>query len=373
MSDDLRALRDRIRAIDDQILSLVRERVEVAKSIGAIKTSAGLPIKDYQVEKDVLARARQRAQDIGLYEELATDLSKLLIRYAVIAQDEFRQQQAVNPTMPPSQILIAGGLGRMGRWLAEFFASFGHEVSLFDPQGVSTALSTPAQMVDDFGAAARAADIIVLSTPISATADMIEQLIPLQPHALIFDICSLKSPLLNSIAKAQAAGLRIASVHPMFGPQVEVLADRNIVICDCGDAQSATAARTLFERTSARLVSMPIADHDHLMSGVLGLSHLCNLVFGDALMRSGIAFERLVEVASTTFRAQLAVTVPVVNENADLYYEIQSENAHMPGILDAFAEAFAAYRTAISRHDKASFVQLMQQSRQGLTQSEPTS
>lgn len=370
MSDELRALRERIRAIDDQILSLVKERVEVAKSIGAIKTAAGLPIKDYQVEKEVLARTCQRAQDIGLYEDLAADLSKILIRYAVIAQDEFRQQQSISLTTPPSQILIAGGLGRMGLWLAEFFVSFGHEVSLFDPHGVATDLPSSSRLVDDLGRAATAADVIVLSTPISATAGLIEQLIPLRPKGLIFDICSLKSPLLSAIAKAQASGLKIASVHPMFGPQVEVLADRNIVICDCGDSSSTAATRALFERTSAKLVSMPISEHDQLMSGVLGLSHLCNLVFGDALMRSGIAFERLVEVASTTFRAQLAVTVPVVNENADLYYEIQTENAHMAPVLDAFAAAFAAYRHAITQQDRAGFVRLMEQSRQGLRANE---
>lgn len=364
MTSDLKQLRERIRTLDDQLLGLVKERLEVARAIGAVKMASGLPIKDYKVEKDVLARAAQRARELDLYEELATDLSKLLIRYSVQAQDEYHHRQSVGAATRPSRILIAGGLGRMGAWLAEFFDSFGHEVTLYEPSDTPRGGASPSHpLTSALEPALQRADIVVLSAPISETAALIDRLTTARPRGLVFDICSLKSPLVAAIERARHAGLRIASVHPMFGPKVEVLADRNIVVCDCGDAKSAAEARSLFESTSARLVTMPLAEHDKLMSCVLGLSHLSSLVFGRALATSGLAYERLAEVASTTFRAQLGVTVPVVNENPDLYYEIQVENDYTGAILDSLAQALAAFRGAIEGGHREGFKALMEESR----------
>ena len=366
MSDELKLLRERIRSLDDQLLALVKERLEVARAIGAVKVAAGLPIKDYKVEKDVLARATQKARELGLYEELATDLSKLLIRYAVNAQDEFKQRQTVGRATQPSRILIAGGLGRMGRWLADFFDSFGHQISLYEPRNHTLPASSSHEVHTDLEAAAHACDVIVLSTPISETPALIDRLTKARIRGLVFDICSLKSPLLAAIGRARRAGQQIASVHPMFGPQVEVLADRNIVICDCGDAASTAAAQRLFENTSAKLVHMQVDEHDRMMSCVLGLSHLSNLVFGEAIATSGIGFEALRAVASTTFSAQLGVTTPVVNENPDLYYEIQVANTHTTAMIATFEQAFKAYRQAIEDEDREAFGHLMLASRQYL-------
>jgi chorismate mutase/prephenate dehydrogenase len=363
VADDLKHLRERIRTLDDQLLGLVKERLEVARAIGAVKMAAGLPIKDYKVEKDVLARAAQRARELDLYEELATDLSKLLIRYSVQAQDEYHHRQSAGAATRPSRILIAGGLGRMGGWLAEFFDSFGHEVTLYEPADTPRGAAASHPLTSALEPALQQADVVVLAAPISETAALIDRLTTTRPRGLVFDICSLKSPLVAAIERARQAGLRIASVHPMFGPRVEVLADRNIVVCDCGDAKSAAEARSLFESTSARLVTMPLAEHDKLMSCVLGLSHLSSLIFGRALATSGLAYERLAEVASTTFRAQLGVTIPVVNENPDLYYEIQVENDHTGAILDSLAQAFSAYRGAIEGEHRAGFKAMMDESR----------
>jgi chorismate mutase/prephenate dehydrogenase len=364
VADDLKHLRERIRALDDQLLGLVKERLELARAIGAVKLASGLPIKDYKVEKDVLARAAQRARELDLYEELATDLSKLLIRYSVQAQDEYHHRQSARGATRPSRILIAGGLGRMGGWLAEFFDSFGHEVSLYEPDAVAPGAAPPSHpLTIALEPALEQADVVVLAAPISETAPLIDRLTIAKPRGLIFDICSLKSPLVAAIERARKAGLRIASVHPMFGPKVEVLADRNIVVCDCGDGAAAAEARALFESTSARLVTMPLSEHDKLMSCVLGLSHMASLIFGRALATSGLAYERLAEVASTTFRAQLGVTIPVVNENPDLYYEIQVENDHTAAILDSLSQAFAVYRGVIEGEDRAAFKAMMEESR----------
>jgi chorismate mutase / prephenate dehydrogenase len=112
----LKDLREAVRSLDDQILGLMAKRLEVARAIGRVKADQNLPIKDYKVEKDVIERARAKARELGMYEAFAEDVSRLLIRYAVTAQDEFRRQRQAPGITPARKILIVGGRGRMGLW-----------------------------------------------------------------------------------------------------------------------------------------------------------------------------------------------------------------------------------------------------------------
>lgn len=370
MTDDrkhMKTLRLKIRDLDDQIFTLVARRLDLARGIGAIKVKHGLPIKDYKVEKEVVDLAAERAKSLGLHDKMAEELAHLLIRYAVSAQDEFRAKSGKASQTKASRILIAGGRGRMGLWLSDFFDSLGHEVLHFD-----TNAPQPSEvhdqdyrypLVQNFVAAAQASDIVVLATPISATPALIDLLTQSQVKALCFDICSLKTPLLASIQRAIAMGLRIASIHPMFGPQVELLAGHNIIVCDAGHSAAASAIRDLFADTSARLVDLSLEQHDQVMSYVLGLSHITNLLFASTLANSGLSFGSLQQAASTTFTAQLQVTRPVTRENSNLYYEIQAENRFTPAMLTALQSELEALTRAITAQNKQLFLTRMEQGR----------
>ena len=357
--EELAKLREQVRAVDERFYQLAAERLALARKIGAVKKAAHLPIKDYQTEKDVLERSRLKALEFGLPRSMGEDLAGLLIRYAVQAQDESHRQIDRAHSAPAQQVLIAGGQGRMGLWLSEFFASFGHHVTHYTPQQVATAGPLRYPLVHDLTAAAQHAGIIVLAAPITATPKLIDQLGDTNTKALVFDICSLKTPLIASIERAQAKGLAIGSVHPMFGPNVDVLAGSNIVLCDHGNAATLGRLRSLFSMTTANLHTVPLAKHDRLMGYVLGLSHLTNLVFAEALTRSGEGFSELNQVASTTFQSQLRLALPVVHENEHLYYEIQVENSFTPQLLQLLQTALQRYGAAISNRDEAAFCQLM--------------
>jgi chorismate mutase/prephenate dehydrogenase len=251
--------------------------------------------------------------------------------------------------------------------MTEFFESFGHDVSHLDradaPEAPQTLHTDPAR--------ASAYDVVVLSTPISATPALLEALTAARSKALIFDICSLKTPLIPALEAAAQAGLLVTSVHPMFGPGAEVLAGRNIIVCRVGDsgpaAEATAAARAFFADTTASVIEIPLRRHDELMSYVLGLSHLTNLAFAEALAGSGRTFSELRAVASTTFTAQLDVTVPVAGEHQDLYYEIQAENRHTPHVVSAMKKALDDYAATVAGGDRAAFRALMERGRSYLT------
>ena len=54
---------------------------------------------------------------------------------------------------------------------------------------------------------------------------------------------SLKSPLRGGLMALRSLGCRVTSVHPMFGPDTELLSGRHVVFVDLGDAGALQAAR----------------------------------------------------------------------------------------------------------------------------------
>ena len=62
-------LRDQIRGIDDELLTLVRKRLEVARRVADAKRDAGLPVLDPAREAAVVRYAGEFAREHGLVEE----------------------------------------------------------------------------------------------------------------------------------------------------------------------------------------------------------------------------------------------------------------------------------------------------------------
>jgi len=350
---ELNVLRVQIRQVDEELLGLMARRQALAKSVGETKLKHGLPIKDYGTEKSIIENTRRRAKELGLYEDTAEAIMKTLIQHSCQVQEEYHGQARAKSQGSRKSVAIVGGAGQMGQWLGRFFESFGHEIHNFDSKQGTGRLEDIAAM----------AQVIVLATPISATPKVLEELIKLKPQGLVFDVCSLKSPLIGAIEAAKRAGLKIASVHPMFGPSAQWLAGRNILVCDAGNEAATNEAHALFQESSANLVRLPLEKHDELMGYVLGLSHLSSLVFASALEKSGIDFSELRKMGSTTFNAQAQLTETVVAENQDLYFEIQNENGHTPDVLRGMKQAVDEYAKVVHAKDRVGFKRLMDNSR----------
>ncbi len=64
--DELTALRKKIDTTDKQILKLLAERVEIARTIGVTKKANKLPVHDHARENEVYTRIREQAARLGL-------------------------------------------------------------------------------------------------------------------------------------------------------------------------------------------------------------------------------------------------------------------------------------------------------------------
>jgi chorismate mutase/prephenate dehydrogenase len=312
-----------IEALDRRILHLICERLDLARQIGELKQSSGIPLRNFKVEAEVYQRFSEASRLLGLDEDLGRDLATFLIGKAVeeqaVQRDTVYQGNAL-------RTLVVGGKGGMGRWIARFLRGQGHRVTINDPDPAETDFIE----ADELGAAAVESDLIVVAVPMSACPDVLQSLAQLELKGVVAEMCSLKGHLSPLVDQLRDDGLRLVSFHPLFGPDVRMLSGRTIVFCNEGRAKDLDVVRALFAETSARLVDMSSEEHDRRMGLVLGLTHLANLVFARAISHSSIGAAELSEVAGVTFTKQLATTCEVTGENPGLYFEIQALNHLTP-------------------------------------------
>ena len=202
-------------------------------------------------------------------------------------------------------------------------------------------------------------DFIVVAASLHASGEILQALAERKPVGIVFDIGSLKSPLRSGLLALRDAGVNVSSLHPMFGPDTELLTGRHVIVVDVGVPAANAAVRELFQSTMAIQVDMELDRHDRLIAYVLGLSHALNIAFFTALAESGEAAPRLATLSSTTFDAQLGVAAKVAQEHPDLYFEIQTLNDYSTESLAALLYAVERLRSVVRANDLDGFRALM--------------
>lgn len=350
--DDLRTNLDKI---DRQIIKLVAERQINVDKIGSVKMLTNSPIRNYRREKEVINNIRQTAKELNIDENIAHKIFTHIIE-ASLAQQESNKLHESNYGSN-KKVLIIGGNGKMGLWFASFLASQGFQIEIDDIEPARHKY----QQIDDFRKTTLNHDFIIVATPIQKTAAILMELADLSPTGIILDISSIKSPLEKSFKKLISNGCRAASIHPMFGPDVQLLSNRHVIFINVGNAEAINTIKQLFEPTMAERIDLTLEDHDRLIAYILGLSHIQNLIFATALSESGQAAELLKKLSSTTFDAQLAIAKNLSRENPHLYFEIQSLNPHSHSVHQNLTEITERLIKIIDQNNEKNFVSLMQQ------------
>lgn len=346
-ADRLDGARRRIEALDADLVRLAAERVAAAREAGRAKAELGQPTVDFARERAVLERARQAAADAGLDAGVAEDLLMRLIVASTTRQETDRVAAA--GLGAGKTAVVVGGAGRLGGWLTAFLRSTGHDTFVLDP-------AAPAQL-DAARRQLRSAGLVLVAVPPSEAARLYDAWAADPPRGVVADVCSVKAPLLGALRRLAAAGVHVASFHPMFGPSAAVLRDCDVVLCRTGDAVAEQAVRDLFAPTSARLVEVGLEEHDRLMADVLSLAHAAAIAVATSLPGAPVA-------QSTTYRRLRDVAASVVRESPQVYYEIQAGNPHSLDAIDRLAANLARLRASIAAKDADSFAALLAEGRQ---------
>jgi chorismate mutase / prephenate dehydrogenase len=348
-------LRHHLDELDEQLLRIVADRQRTSREIARVKRATGFPTRDYGREREVILTARQQAARFAVSPDLAETFMRLLIRSSLTTQEQ--ASVVAHGAGSGQRALVIGGAGKMGAWFAAFLGSQGFDVEIADPRATGEAFRS----IPDWKQSALTHDFIVVAAPLGATNEILQQLAERRPPGVVLDLGSLKSPLRAGLTALRNAGVAVTSIHPMFGPNTELLSGRHVIFIDLGSAEALARTRTLFAPTMAEQVVMGLDEHDRLIAYVLGLSHALNIAFFTALAESGEAAPRLVQLSSTTFDAQFDIASNVAEESPELYYEIQRLNDFGAESLDALARAVDAVRSAVLAGDQARFTALMRQ------------
>ncbi len=347
--------RRRIREVDDEILELVARRLQLAHTIGEEKKKRHLPIQDFKIEKAVVDRAAEVCRTLGIDEGIGEAVMQPLIRHAVKVQETDRVRAA--SAGGGKRVLIIGGAGHMGRWFADFLSSQGHQITILDPAGPVGDYESATEVED----AVEQADVAIIATPPSVTSSILDDIGTTRTQAVIFDVCSLKTPIRGSLESLADRGFQVASIHPMFGPDTDLLSGRHVIVCSLGHERAVQAVRSFFSETCASLVEMTLDEHDHLVAYVLGLSHAINILFNDVLAHSDEELPRVLQVSSVTFDRQFAVASQLASENPNLYYEIQALNHYTPDLIASLEKSLARFTKNVQRKDRGGFVTMMRE------------
>jgi len=346
VEQDLESLRDRIRDIDREMVALAAERVRLARQVGEIKRAQKRSTVDYAQERVVLERARDAARSHGLDSAVAEDMVARLIRASVTVQEE--DSLRVAGTGAGKTALIVGGAGRMGRWMGRFLEAQGYTIGVLDPMATAAENEWGRERL-------HSADVVICATPPGATASLYGEWSRKPPSGVVADIASIKTPLVGPIRRLQRAGGRIASIHPMFGPDIALLRDADVVICDTDDEEATSAVEALFRPTTARLVRIALADHDRIMADLLSLAHATTIAFALSLP------EEEHPVRSTTFQALEGLAAEVVRESPEVYYEIQADNPCSASAIEKLRGALDRITAVVAARSPESFGKLLEE------------
>jgi chorismate mutase/prephenate dehydrogenase len=361
---ELPRLREAIAEVDRALLELLRRRMELASQVGEVKAAAGAPVVVRDVEDRVLTRARQHAELCEVSPEVMEAI------FQAILQGSIERQHRIGVARRRARgerVLIVGGAGAMGAWLRQFLELIGHSVEIVDP-----ALGQIPRAPGGFAALAEVEDLdayaaIFVAVPLAATPAVMRELVARRPRGVVVEIASIKSHLSEVLDQATASGVRVAALHPMFGPGKSPYEPLTFVLA-CREAPETERARleALLRHPYTHLVTVPFAHHDRLMGWLLGLAHLSGMLFGAALSRSGLDPGEMAACASTTFTRQSATALSVLAEDPDLYLDIQHLNPYRKEVYGALEAALAELVELVGSRDREGFRDTLAAARRAL-------
>ena len=354
-ADRLEKARQRIDDLDAELVRVAAARVAAAAEAGRAKAELGQSVVDFRRERDVMERVREAAYKNGLDATVAEDLVVRLILASTSRQETDRLAAAA--TGRGRHAVVVGGAGRMGRWIVRFLEGAGFQAHVLDPALPATQDSASRRLAD--------ADLILLAVPPSQAARLYDAWCKAPPRGVVADLCSVKSPVIPALRRLAAAGGKVGSFHPMFGPSITVLRGSDVVLCRTGDVQAEATLRSLFAPTSVRLVEVDLDHHDRLMAEVLSLAHATAIAFAASLDEAPPGTQ------STTFRKLRDVAVSVVVESPQVYYEIQSGNPHSEEALARLEASVARLRRLVATKDPDGFRSMLDEGRRRLAGAPP--
>jgi prephenate dehydrogenase len=353
--------------VDEQIVTLIAERIKLAEKIGKEKRRKGIHITDNARETQVLEHIKRLAEQEQLDPADAEVIYRLIIAATKSNEGNTVAFQSgdplrTNPEGNTMKVAIIGGAGKMGQWTAGFLSKEGHDVTItgqnrekLQTAGKKSGVKTATNIT-----AVQHADAVIISVPIGSFESVVAEIAPyISPGQIVVDITSVKTMPVDAIHK-YIKSANVLGIHPLFGPGAKGVANMNFVLTPTNEKESLLAQKVtkFLEARDARVTLMTPQEHDEAMAVILGLAHFIALVSGDTL--AGINnLKQMAAISSITFKLLLTLVESVVSEDPGLYSVLQMALPGLPKLEDNFQQKAKAWADIVKDKDKEKFIDRM--------------
>ncbi|MGN5189316.1 bifunctional chorismate mutase/prephenate dehydrogenase [Aeromonas veronii] len=345
MAEELNVLRDKIDAVDKQLIDLLAARLALVGEVGEVKSLYGLPIYAPDREASMLARHRAEAEQLGVPGDLIEDVLRRVMRESY-ASEKDTGFKCIKPDL--GKVVIIGGQGQLGRLFGHMFSLSGYRVETLEQADWPCA--------DEILAGA---GLVMVAVPIDITCQIIDRLGNLPAHCLLVDVTSVKAaPLEHMLTVHQGP---VLGLHPMFGPDVASLAKQVIVCCQGRDP---AASKWLLDQMTiwgARLQQVEAKAHDEAMTLIQALRHFATFAYGWHLSREQANLDRLLSLSSPIYRLELAMVGRLFAQDPHLYADIILSSPQNLAMIRRYYQNFGDALGLLERGDRAGFIDAFSQ------------
>jgi prephenate dehydrogenase len=245
----------------------------------------------------------------------------------------------------------------MGAWFARFLKSRGDHVTISD-RYPSKARRLASKLHVEYAAsnveAARDSNIIILATPANAVSRVISEILPsLREDALVCDICATKSAAAPGLRALQKRRIKVASIHPMFGPLARGIRGRRIIAIKTGkDMRGYKAMKRLLKGAEVFLTDPSV--HDKHTAVTLGLPHFLNMAFAMTVSKRR-NLRRIRRFAGRTFDLQMMLAEAIANE-PETSADIQALNMEFAAVVRDLQRNIRVLASIVYKQDRSALI-----------------
>ena len=336
-------VRERLDAIDRDLLALLQSRNRLIGEVIAAKIERQLPIFDGAREDAKIARFRSEAVERDLDPDWAEDFLRM-----VMSSSRARQSQGRFPRAQGAlrRVLLVGGGGSMGSLYRRMLERSGHQVLVLERDDWAHADSLAADV-----------DLAIVSVPIADTSGVIRRLAPhLPPGSTLADFTSTKRGVIETMLEAHPGP--VLSLHPMHGPDAGSLGRQLMLYCAARGSGSGSGDWFIEQCRLWGMRTAPIAAdaHDRVMHQIQGLRHFSTLLHGAFLRQSGLRPDDLLQHSSPVYRMELAMTARMFAQDPHLYADIVLADPERRQLLLDYLRLQQDFARMVADNDRESFV-----------------
>ena len=314
-------IRLKLDSLDEQIVDLLKKRLDLVKSACDVKNSLGEGAYSHEREESILLMLSLM---LKLYLCLKT-MSKICGDVFYVKSYKGVIGHFACTTDKNTKVVIVGGNGGMGQIFTRYFKSSDYDVISFEPSDWDRASEI-----------LKGAKIVIISVPIDVTLEVIKRLSPyLTEDMILRDLTSVKAPYVEAMCKYHKGP--VLGLHPMFGPDVKSLVKQVIVSVPERFADKSAFLVEQFSLWGARLVKCDAKEHDEAMSIIQALRHFTTYAYGTFLSKENPSLKNILMLSSPIYRLELLMVGRLFAQNPRLYADIIMSSKKNFELIKAYA------------------------------------